>query len=371
MEMWCYEHHAEITAMVNDTTHVLIQSQELQREDVATLCGWMLLLDRQQLKVILRELLHVQQELPGTSLDTTTNVSNANIMQTHSAIITLNVQAASSGVTAQHTGLMGYSEPVNQQDNFQDVNKPYMVWQEDMIKWNEPHDLDSTSDLTNSQEYQHTTSQDLGMVCMTETTCLLSSNSTDYNPPSNDMEILNSVSFTRGSNDISLGESFEDNIDGKNLSHTSEDKNVGYISGIHVMVEDVTANLSHGIPLSTKVVQFLQEDVAYDESVGDEFSCGTAIANVKAGIHGLQIIKNVDLKKLHELASWKSSEQERLTFWREAQMLSNLHRPNVVALYGVVPDGPGGTLSTVTEYMTNGAFDWRKKLIIAQDAAIV
>ncbi|GKC52408.1 hypothetical protein Tco_1075153 [Tanacetum coccineum] len=45
--MWCYEHHAEITAMVNDTTHVLIQSQELQREDVATLCGWMLLLDRQ------------------------------------------------------------------------------------------------------------------------------------------------------------------------------------------------------------------------------------------------------------------------------------------------------------------------------------
>ncbi|GJS43107.1 hypothetical protein Tco_0568150 [Tanacetum coccineum] len=58
--MWCYEHHAEITAMVNDTTHVLIQSQELQREDVATLCGWMLLLDRQHLKVILRELLHDQ-----------------------------------------------------------------------------------------------------------------------------------------------------------------------------------------------------------------------------------------------------------------------------------------------------------------------
>ncbi|GJR26913.1 hypothetical protein Tco_1103145 [Tanacetum coccineum] len=58
--MWCCEHHAEITAMVNDTTHVLIQSQELQREDVATLCGWMLLLDRQHLKVILRELLHVQ-----------------------------------------------------------------------------------------------------------------------------------------------------------------------------------------------------------------------------------------------------------------------------------------------------------------------
>ncbi|GJU31942.1 hypothetical protein Tco_1175531 [Tanacetum coccineum] len=46
--------------MVNNTTHVLVQSQELQREDVATLCGWMLLLDRQHLKVILRELLHDQ-----------------------------------------------------------------------------------------------------------------------------------------------------------------------------------------------------------------------------------------------------------------------------------------------------------------------
>ena len=85
----------------------------------------------------------------------------------HGDIMTLNVQAASSGVTAQLTGLMGCSEPVNQQDSFQDVSKPYMVWQEDMIKWNVPHDLDSTSDLTNS----HTTSQDLGMVCMTETAC--------------------------------------------------------------------------------------------------------------------------------------------------------------------------------------------------------
>ncbi|GJS50470.1 hypothetical protein Tco_0623832 [Tanacetum coccineum] len=48
--MWCCEHHAEITVMVNDTTHVLIQSQELQREDVATLCGWMLLLRTSNLK---------------------------------------------------------------------------------------------------------------------------------------------------------------------------------------------------------------------------------------------------------------------------------------------------------------------------------
>nr|GEY57874.1 serine/threonine-protein kinase [Tanacetum cinerariifolium] len=176
------------------------------------------------------------------------------------------------------------------------------------------------------------------------------------------------------------------------------------ISGSPVMVEDVTADLSRGIPLSTKV------DVACDESVGDEFSFGTAIAELEVGIHGLQIIKNTDLEELHELGSGmfgtvyhgkcrgtdvaikrirkscfagKSSEQERLMkdFWREAQMLSNLHHPNVVALYGVEPDGPGGTLSRVTEYMTNRslrhvliennrALDWRKKLIIARDAAI-
>lgn len=42
-------------------------------------------------------------------------------------------------------------------------------------------------------------------------------------------------------------------------------------------------------------------------------------------------------------------------FWREAQILSNLHHPNVVAFYGVVPDGAGGTLATVTEFMVNGS----------------
>ncbi|KAK6931913.1 Serine-threonine/tyrosine-protein kinase, catalytic domain [Dillenia turbinata] len=123
----------------------------------------------------------------------------------------------------------------------------------------------------------------------------------------------------------------------------------------------------------------------------------------------LQIIKNEDLEELRELGSgtfgtvyhgkWRgtdvaikrikrscftgrSSEQERLTveFWREAEILSKLHHPNVVAFYGVVQDGPGGTLATVTEYMVNGSLrhvllskerhlDRRKKLIIAMDAA--
>jgi tRNA A-37 threonylcarbamoyl transferase component Bud32 len=126
-------------------------------------------------------------------------------------------------------------------------------------------------------------------------------------------------------------------------------------------------------------------------------------------INSLQIIKNEDLEELRELGSgtfgtvyhgkWRgtdvaikrikkscfagrSSEQERLTieFWREADILSKLHHPNVVAFYGVVQDGPGGTLATVAEFMVDGSLrhvlvrkdrqlDHRKRLIIAMDAA--
>ncbi|KAL5977503.1 hypothetical protein ACLOJK_021850 [Asimina triloba] len=133
------------------------------------------------------------------------------------------------------------------------------------------------------------------------------------------------------------------------------------------------------------------------------------ISLVDIGITDLQIIKNEDLEELRELGSgtfgtvyhgkWRgtdvaikrikrscftgrSSEQERLTvdFWREAEILSRLHHPNVVAFYGVVQDGPGGTLATVAEYMVNGSLrhvllrkdkylDRRKRLIIAMDAA--
>ncbi|XP_024981777.1 uncharacterized protein LOC112518351 isoform X3 [Cynara cardunculus var. scolymus] len=133
------------------------------------------------------------------------------------------------------------------------------------------------------------------------------------------------------------------------------------------------------------------------------------IAEMEADIYGLQIIKNAELEELRELGSgtygtvyhgrWRgsdvaikrikkscfsgrSSEQERLTndFWREARILSNLHHPNVVAFYGVVPDGSGGTLATITEFMTHGSLrnvlikkdrslDRRRKLIIAMDAA--
>ncbi|OMO52255.1 Phox/Bem1p [Corchorus capsularis] len=130
---------------------------------------------------------------------------------------------------------------------------------------------------------------------------------------------------------------------------------------------------------------------------------------VSDGIGRLQIIKNSDLEELRELGSgtfgtvyhgkWrgtdvaikrindrcfagKPSEQERMIddFWNEAIKLAELHHPNVVAFYGVVLDGPGGSVATVTEYMVNGSLrtalqknernlDKRKRLLIAMDVA--
>ncbi|KAL8128804.1 hypothetical protein V2J09_017959 [Rumex salicifolius] len=127
------------------------------------------------------------------------------------------------------------------------------------------------------------------------------------------------------------------------------------------------------------------------------------------GLGRLQIIKNNDLEELRELGSgtfgivyhgkWrgtdvaikrinnrcfagKPSEQERMIddFWNEAIKLAALHHPNVVAFYGIVLDGPGGSVATVTEYMVNGSLrtalqknerilDKRKRLLIAMDVA--
>ncbi|KAI3772904.1 hypothetical protein L6452_04098 [Arctium lappa] len=151
------------------------------------------------------------------------------------------------------------------------------------------------------------------------------------------------------------------------------------------------------------------EDAATDNGGKDGPFSNALIAEMEADMYGLQIIKNAELEELRELGSgtygtvyhgrWRgsdvaikrikkscfagrSSEEERLTndFWREARILSNLHHPNVVAFYGVVPDGAGGTLATVTEFMANGSLrnvlikkdrslDRRRKLILAMDAA--
>ncbi|PWA83085.1 Phox/Bem1p [Artemisia annua] len=151
------------------------------------------------------------------------------------------------------------------------------------------------------------------------------------------------------------------------------------------------------------------EDAGTDNESKDDTFSNALIAEMEADMYGLQIIKNVELEELKELGSgtygtvyhgrWRgsdvaikrikkscfagrASEEERLTndFWREARILSKLHHPNVVSFYGVVPDGAGGTLATVTEFMANGSLrnvlvkkdrllDRRKKLMIAMDAA--
>ncbi|CAN1144620.1 Serine/threonine-protein kinase CTR1 [Linum perenne] len=199
-----------------------------------------------------------------------------------------------------------------------------------------------------------------------------------------------------------------------------------------LIVEDVTDGMPSDVPLCTKIVPRVDDDpdgsssqiqtnvgsttqeseyeVGKCNSTNIDLSMGDAtIAEIEAGIYGLQIIKNSDIEELQELGSgtfgtvyfgkWRgtdvaikrirhscfggrSSEQERLTkdFWREAKILSTLHHPNILAFYGVVPDGPGGTLATVTEYMVNGSLrralqkkdrslDRRKKLLLALDAA--
>ncbi|GMH16638.1 hypothetical protein Nepgr_018479 [Nepenthes gracilis] len=132
-------------------------------------------------------------------------------------------------------------------------------------------------------------------------------------------------------------------------------------------------------------------------------------AEEEAIARGLQTIRNDDLEEIRELGSgtygavfhgkWKGSdvaikrikascfagrpsERERLIedFWKEALILSSLHHPNVVSFYGVVRDGPDGSLATVTEFMVNGSLkqylrkkdrtiDRRKRLIIAMDTA--
>ncbi|KAK1366749.1 hypothetical protein POM88_042310 [Heracleum sosnowskyi] len=188
-----------------------------------------------------------------------------------------------------------------------------------------------------------------------------------------------------------------------------------------IIVEDVTDNMP------SDRVPFVQDEPSEIDTESDPLKLDSdckdltgadvgesisdpVLAEMEAGIYNLQIIKNTDLEDLQELGSgtygtvyhgkWRgtdvaikrikkscfvgrSSEQERLTkdFWREAHILSKLHHPNVVAFYGVVPDGPERTLATVTEFMVNGSLrhvllkkknrtlDLRKKLIIARDAA--
>ncbi|KAL9386583.1 hypothetical protein Peur_019707 [Populus x canadensis] len=232
------------------------------------------------------------------------------------------------------------------------------------------------------------------------------------------------------------GLSYKESIDGDALyvqSQPLDNNHDDKIAEPGVIVEDVTGTTPPDIPFSLNVVPRVEEELAEGfqsdgdievESTGQEYESediegedkdvndsisDAAMAEIEAGIYRLQIIRNADIEEEQELGSgtfgtvyygkWRgtdvaikrikrscfsgnSSEQERLSrdFWREARILSDLHHPNVLAFYGVVPDGPGGTMATVTEYMVNGSLrrvlqkkdrslDRRKKLIVALDAA--
>ncbi|XP_010536927.1 PREDICTED: uncharacterized protein LOC104811805 [Tarenaya hassleriana] len=152
-----------------------------------------------------------------------------------------------------------------------------------------------------------------------------------------------------------------------------------------------------------------EPEVDYDSDDSNNFKIEPTKAEAEAIARGLQTIKNDDLEEIRELGSgtygsvyhgkWKGSdvaikrikascfagklsERERLIadFWKEALILGSLHHPNVVSFYGIVRDGPDGSLATVTEFMVNGSLkqflkkkdrtiDRRKRLIIAMDAA--
>ncbi|WJX29387.1 mitogen-activated protein kinase kinase kinase [Trifolium repens] len=171
-------------------------------------------------------------------------------------------------------------------------------------------------------------------------------------------------------------------------------------------------DVSHHEDIEDGDVKNNQLDIQCKEKTQDDKSKLSEKANFgfpASDVGALQIIRNSDLEELVELGSgtfgtvyhgkWrgtdvaikrindrcfagKPSEQERLRadFWNEAIKLADLHHPNVVAFYGVVLDGPGGSVATVTEYMANGSLrnafqkngrnvDKRKRLMIAMDVA--
>ncbi|KAL8461866.1 hypothetical protein ACS0TY_033093 [Phlomoides rotata] len=178
---------------------------------------------------------------------------------------------------------------------------------------------------------------------------------------------------------------------------------------LHSNYNEPQTEVSEGVQYNDFIDNTRIQESEYEDGIGNIGLPPLDPSLVDFDINSLQIIQNADLEELRELGSgtfgtvyhgkWRGSdvaikrikkscftggqsEQERLTneFWREAEILSKLHHPNVVAFYGVVQDGPGGTLATVTEFMVNGSLrhvllrkdrhlDRRKRLIIAMDAA--
>ncbi|KAK7324256.1 hypothetical protein VNO77_27786 [Canavalia gladiata] len=145
-------------------------------------------------------------------------------------------------------------------------------------------------------------------------------------------------------------------------------------------IEKINSNPSPPYPSSgdfdTNTLQVIMNEDLEELKVLGSGSFGTVY-------HGKWGGTDVAIKRLKKtFLHGRSSGKENLTedFWREAEILSKLRHPNVMAFYGVVKDGPEGTMAIVTEYMVDGSLshavhekewfiDYQKKLMIARDAA--
>ncbi|KAL4578460.1 hypothetical protein LXL04_014583 [Taraxacum kok-saghyz] len=288
------------------------------------------------------------------------------------------------------------------------ICKQYSECDQDIIKWKENNNNNNNLNLvfdSDIEEYHYNLSPATPLERQISMATTISSDGLHHNTS---LETNNKVNLVVPNSTVCASVNSEISYGGSIRSQNSE---------------DVIDSLPFDILLSTKELlcihtknqsvsrsQSNSKDAEDDKRMRDGPISDTTMAEIQAGMHGLQTIKNIDLEELQELGcgtfgtvyhgkwrgtdvaikrikdscfSGKPSEKERSTkdFWREAQILSQLHHPNVVALYGVVRDGPGGTLSTVTEFMAHGSLrhvlskrnkelDHRKRLIIAQDAAM-
>ncbi|KAJ8634634.1 hypothetical protein MRB53_008901 [Persea americana] len=188
-------------------------------------------------------------------------------------------------------------------------------------------------------------------------------------------------------------EGAEAKVKGNDDAHVSPDADIKQTSALEADPVNANNEMEHDSDSDQPDISKIEPTKAEEEALA----------------RGLQTIKNDDLEEIRMLGSgtygavyhskWKGcdvaikrikascfagkpSERERLIadFWKEALILSSLHHPNVVSFYGIVRDGPDGTLATVTEFMVNGSLkqflqkkdrtiDRRKRLIIAMDAA--
>ncbi|CAH9096059.1 unnamed protein product [Cuscuta epithymum] len=225
------------------------------------------------------------------------------------------------------------------------------------------------------------------------------------------VEFTMAMYTTKGNSDyVRDSPGFIPDLVASSLNHVIEVRAEVLEDALAVVEDDKTTKLGIGDePDAVKRVALGGFEMDSDNDNEDNSKIEPTEAEAEAIERGLQTIRNEDLEEIRELGSgtygavyhgkWKGSdvaikrikascfagrpsERKRLIadFWKEALILSSLHHPNVVAFYGVVRDGPDGSLATLTEFMVNGSLkqflrkkdrtiDRRKRLIIAMDTA--